>query len=422
MVRVNIRNIYILNQSLQWFMVGLILPVLTVLQVEKGLELFEVGIVMGVYSAFIILLELPTGGLADTIGRKKVFLLSLVFMFASFLGMLISQEFWHYVVSFAFFGVSRSLSSGTIDAWFVDEFEKKYPDGNLQETLAKVGIFITLSLGVASLLGGYIPMSSLSLGISGIEGFDIYSLNLIISLFFVLCQAILTLVLVKEERTFEQQEQGIFLSLKEFPSVISTSINYGLKNRLVFLLIIASCVWCFSLSGVEMLWQPKAKELAGAEFQTSILGILGAGYFFAGAFGSYISIPLCRFFKNDYAFVLFIMRLLMGTVLVLMALSTTQAGFTIVYWIFFLINGVKDSPHASIYNEAIPSERRSTMLSFESFVMQIGGLAGSVLLGYMANYFSIGYAWIFTGALIVASSFLYLAVRRQRQLFADELS
>ena len=124
MVRVNIRNIYILNQSLQWFMVGLILPVLTVLQVEKGLELFEVGIVMGVYSAFIILLELPTGGLADTIGRKKVFLLSLVFMFASFLGMLISHEFWHYVVSFAFFGVSRSLSSGTIDAWFVDEFEK----------------------------------------------------------------------------------------------------------------------------------------------------------------------------------------------------------------------------------------------------------------------------------------------------------
>ncbi|MGO1298329.1 MAG: MFS transporter [Vibrio sp.] len=412
----NLKKIYILNQSLQWFMIGLILPILTVFQVEKGLDLFEVGIVMGVYSTSIILLELPTGALADTIGRKKVFILSLILMFVAFFGMLISQEFWHYVIAFAFLGASRSLSSGTIDAWFIDEFEKKYPDGNLQETLAMVGIFITLSLGGASLLGGYIPMSSLSVIISHIAGFDIYSLNLMFALFLVLCQIFLTSVLVKEERTLEHQTKGILSGLMAFPSIITTSVHYGLKNHLVFLLILASGVWGFSLSGVEILWQPKAKELAGAEFQTSILGILGAGYFFAGAFGSYISIPLCRLFKNDYAFVLFMMRFLMGTVLVIMAISTTQTGFAFAYWTFFLINGVKESPHATIYNEAIPSGKRSTMLSFESFVMQIGGLVGSICLGYVAKNFSIEYAWTFAGALIISSSFLYILVRKQRQL------
>lgn len=418
----NLKKIYILNQSLQWFMVGLILPILTVFQVEKGLDLFEVGIVMGVYSTSIILLELPTGALADTIGRKKVFIISVVLMFISFFGMLISQEFWHYIISFAFLGASRSLSSGTIDAWFIDEFEKKYPDGNLQETLAMVGIFVTLSLGGASLLGGYIPMSSLSVIISHIEGFDIYSLNFMIALFLALCQMLLTSVLIKEERIVEHQEKGILSGLMAFPSLIATSVHYGVKNHLVFLLILASVFWSFSLSGVEMLWQPKAKEVAGAEFQTSILGILGAGYFFAGALGSYISIPLCRLFKNDYAFVLFMMRFFMGTVLVIMAISTTQVGFAIAYWTFFLINGVKESPHATIYNEAIPSEKRSTMLSFESFVMQIGGLAGSICLGYLANNFSIEYAWMFSGALITSSSLIYILVRKQRQLIVEQPS
>ena len=35
-------------------------------------SLFQIGILMGAYSLTIVLLEVPTGGLADAVGRKRV--------------------------------------------------------------------------------------------------------------------------------------------------------------------------------------------------------------------------------------------------------------------------------------------------------------------------------------------------------------
>jgi len=52
-------------------------PVIALFQIEKGLNLFQISINMALYSAAVILFELPTGGLSDTLGRKKVYLISL---------------------------------------------------------------------------------------------------------------------------------------------------------------------------------------------------------------------------------------------------------------------------------------------------------------------------------------------------------
>jgi DHA1 family quinolone resistance protein-like MFS transporter len=52
-------------------MIGIIFPVLSLAIIEKGLDYFQLGILMAVYSGVTVLLELPTGGLADSIGRKR---------------------------------------------------------------------------------------------------------------------------------------------------------------------------------------------------------------------------------------------------------------------------------------------------------------------------------------------------------------
>ena len=74
-----------LNQGFHWFIIGLIIPITALLQLEKRLDLFQIGIVMAVYGTTVILLELPTGGLADAIGRKRVYLISLVMLFGAVL-------------------------------------------------------------------------------------------------------------------------------------------------------------------------------------------------------------------------------------------------------------------------------------------------------------------------------------------------
>ena len=67
----------------RWLPTGLTIPVLFVLMQERGLSLATIGLISGLGSAVVALLELPTGGLADALGRRPVLLVAGLFSLAS---------------------------------------------------------------------------------------------------------------------------------------------------------------------------------------------------------------------------------------------------------------------------------------------------------------------------------------------------
>ena len=48
------------------------------------------------------------------------------------------------------------------------------------------------------------------------------------------------------------------------------------------------------------------------------------------------------------------------------------------------------------------------MLSFKSLVLQIGGLIGTLAIGFLAGAYSIGLAWTVAAVVLAASSVPYL--------------
>jgi len=68
-----------------------LVPVISLLQLEKGLDLFQIGLAIAVYSATVMALELPTGGLADSTGRKRVYLYSLASQLVAITVLLFAQ-------------------------------------------------------------------------------------------------------------------------------------------------------------------------------------------------------------------------------------------------------------------------------------------------------------------------------------------
>jgi MFS family permease len=397
--------VYTLNQTFHWFIVGLLIPVMALLQLEKGLDLFQIGITMAVYSGTVILLELPTGGLADAIGRKRVYLISLVMSFLSGLVILIAWNFYTMAVGTFLMGVARALSSGTIDAWFIDEFNKIEPEGNLQEALAKVGTFIPGGVGLGSLVGGFLPMS-LGKITSQVPGFGVYSANLIAVNALGIVQFLLTSILVVEH-LHPDRSSDIWSGFKQTPEVISTSMQYGVKNRVILMLLVSTLAWGLGLSGLENLWQPQVKDILGSDSQTWIFGLLSTGYFLAGSLGYVLITPICRLFNDNYPKVLFGTRLLMGTFFFLLALQGSLAGFALFYLTLFIFNGMSNPPHAALFNAQIPEAKRSTLLSFESFFLQIGGLVGSLIMGYISNTVSIPIAWFVGAGIWGVSSLVY---------------
>jgi MFS family permease len=65
---------FILLRALRRLPLGLVLPFLVLTPVARGLELGAVGAVFAVHSAVLIAFEIPSGALADTIGRRPVLL------------------------------------------------------------------------------------------------------------------------------------------------------------------------------------------------------------------------------------------------------------------------------------------------------------------------------------------------------------
>lgn len=397
--------VFTFNQTIHWFIVGLMIPVIALFQMEKGLNLFQIGINMALYSAAVILFELPTGGLSDTLGRKKVYLISLAVNLSAGVVLVLAKNFFTLAGGIFLMGLGRALSTGSLDAWFVDEFNKIEPKGNLQSALATVGIFTPLGMALGTLSGGFIPMV-LGEITSQIPGFGKYSSNLLVFNFFIIIQFFLTSLLIVEH-LHPSRNVTIWSGFKKLPEVISSSIQYGIKNNVVFMLLLATLALGVGLAGLESFWQPQVKNILSSDSQTWIFGLLATGYFMASSLGNVLITPLCKLCKNNYSKILFVTRLLMGMFYLALALQNSLTGFSIFYLSTFLFNGLTSSPHMTLLNEQLPKERRSTLLSFESIFLQVGALVGSLIMGYIAQSLSISIAWIVGAGILTFSCFLY---------------
>ena len=57
---------------------GLTVAVVALALTDRDMDLFQISILFGVYSLTAMAMELPFGGLADSIGRKPVFLAAVI--------------------------------------------------------------------------------------------------------------------------------------------------------------------------------------------------------------------------------------------------------------------------------------------------------------------------------------------------------
>jgi DHA1 family quinolone resistance protein-like MFS transporter len=405
-----IQRIYYLVISLFWLATALPISLLVLFAQTRGLDLFQVGIVMGLYSLTIVVLEVPTGGLADTIGRKRVAILAYSVTLLSGIVLLGAFSFSIFLFGFMLSGVGRALSSGALDAWFVDALKSADPDVDLQPAFAKVGTFSLLSLGVGTLGGSLIPGFFKNLPVDGTAIFTPLSMPLAIAGVVYLLLLFAVIFLVKEERPSISENTWVD-GLREIPGMIKTAVSLTRQNNILLFLLGATSVSGFILLSLESFWQPHFADLfGGSEGNTVWFGVIMGGNFLVGMLGNTIVTPVSKALKKRYGLVAAIFQGLRGVILILLALQSNLPIAVLLFWLVYLNMGAVNSPHSTLLNEQIPSEQRSSMLSIESLASYLGSAVGGIFLGYIAKQFSISTAWLISGGALVLSLFLYLKI------------
>lgn len=155
-IMVGVVRRYVALTALRWFPTGLTVPVLVLLLTRRGLSLGAVGAVLAAYGLTAAALEVPTGGLADTIGRRPVLVAAAVLSALGTTALAVATGRWAITGALVLLGVARALDSGPLQAWFVDTVRAADPAADLKPGLARGGVASGAALALGSLAGGWL--------------------------------------------------------------------------------------------------------------------------------------------------------------------------------------------------------------------------------------------------------------------------
>lgn len=395
---------------------GLTVAVVALALTDRGMDLFQISLLFGVYSLTTIAMELPFGGLADSIGRKPVFLTAVVASLISLALFLSTSDFYVLAVSFAFIGFGRALRSGTLDAWFVETFKATAPNVDIQPALAKAQWANAVGLAIGAVLGGLLPdvLGSVAESI----GFSIYDVSYAAS-FGVMLGVYVFTVLAIVEKPRSMDPGALRHGIASVPSVIKDAGILALKRPSLSVLLASLAFFLMATNPVEVIWPTHAKPMLDAGYANTVIGVVTATYFFSIALGASLSPYISRIFKRQHAMTLSATFACLAGVQIALALQGDILGFVTVFVLYSVFLGVSETPASSILHRCVEDRQRSTMLSLRSLIQQLGAALGLVLAGTVAEIYSTPIAWIVGAVFLFIAAILSLVLVKQLALEAD---
>src|SRR3989339_224903 len=98
--------------------------IITLFYLHRGLSIAQIVWLSGLFGAVSLFAEIPSGYMADHLGRKRTMLLGVAFMLASTAIHWFATDFFWFAVSFVFLSFSFSCFSGTEEALLYDTLKE----------------------------------------------------------------------------------------------------------------------------------------------------------------------------------------------------------------------------------------------------------------------------------------------------------
>lgn len=379
--------IYFLNAYIS----GLIVPVLSLLLLEKGATLSSISVIIGIFSFTVIVFELPTGIMADIIGRKKTFVLSLVLSLIFSIVFLLGHGLIMLCIGIFIYGLNRAVSSGSFEALFIDSYINEFGKDRLHAVTTRLNVLDALGLSAGALTGGALPEISKKYFI--LTG--AYDLNLIVRLTLTVLIALLAVMFIKEAGANEVKER---ITLKQH---IKNSSNVVIKSKNIICIFISVFSTGFFFSSLETYWQPHFISLMPDDSTMVMLGVMAFLYLGAAMAGNIVSSKLLSKYNPNKAYL--VLRIFLVVTLIITALQTNMIAFIIFYSLIYLVFGMANIPESVILNSEIPNEARASILSVNSLILQIGMLVGSFVNSLIIDYSTIPILWFIAAGVIMVS-------------------
>jgi MFS family permease len=429
------RQVFLLLTLTRWFPVGLIVTVTTLLPIERGLSVPEALTALSLTGFTVFLLELPTSGLADSLGRRPLLIAAGVLQVVAAVLFLTAETFWAFALAAAATGVFRALDSGPMEAWFVDTVHATEPGADVDRPLAAHSTVLGVSIAAGALVSGGLvwwhpfgAWSALTLP------YAVYAALSVVHL-------VAVTVLVREvPRGPARVADGapaadpgattvppsgsrrtrvgsrVLESARRSLGVIRDGLRLARVNRVLRWLLLVEVFWSVGMVVYETFQPIRLSELlGGTEAGAAVSGpaaAAGWAVFAGGAALTGLATP-----RLGVARTAILARVLNGLGAVWMGLALGPVGLIAAYLVTYGLHGANGPAYQALLHREAESRNRSTVLSMASMLSFLAYALAAPALGWAADLLSTQAAMVIGGAFSTLGAVCFLpALRRERAL------
>ena len=370
-------------------------PVFTVLFLDYGLTLEQFAILNIVWALTIVLAEVPSGALADIVGRKRLVVFAAIMMVLE-LSLIVFSPIGASSLLFPLFlanricsGLSEAAASGADEALAYDSLKALGREDDWSRILQRTTQVVSIGFFITMILGAFAYDPNIVNGLlAAIDSQWTLSNNLIIRLPVILTLITSFIVLVtalgfhdidvEGDESSDSQKPSEKSLLDPFRKIVVAG-KWTINHRFVLFVILAA----LALDSVGRQFVVLASEYYRViDIPVSWFGFIGAGMSLVGIVNAIFSRYLVTNHSPLFNFLTLSSLLMAGLI---------GLGFAIPYYgvIFavgaFAMMGMVQFQSSYYINKEVDSAHRATVLSFKGLALNLGlGFASLLYTGYVA--------------------------------------
>jgi len=328
------------------YLANLWLPVLYIyLNQFRGLSLDSIYLAAGVWWAVSVLLEVPSGAMADRFGRRNTLFISSVALVLAMILFACASTFVLLLLAYVLWALAVSFTSGADSALLYDTLAALDREDEFRRVYGRCSAMALASGSVGALVGGMLGELSLLTPI-------------LVSIALAGVQTLIAYLFVEVRVAPVDTDPGSSLLLRSIRTVLASPALFGL---LLFQALVYAVMWLFK----GVLYAPYLESSGiNLAYVGLVLGALGL----ARAIGSAASSKVEGGMREGRQLVTGSLAL----ALCLIALSLTSPGWSVILaLLMFLLYGVLRPLTVSLLQHRVASDRRATISSMGSLVSSL---------------------------------------------------
>lgn len=368
-------NKFILKMSAYRFLdaVKLVGVIFVLLFSHNGMSPFQISVLISIWSATQLLLEVPLGTVADKYSRRNLLIIAQIAHVLGFI-LWLKGGFLFYALGFILWGFKNALTSGTLESLVYDELKTYSKESEYEKVNGKLESAFWIGITISAVLGGLVASIN-------------YNLVVILSIVTTIL-AMMVLLTIRSVKPVQTTGEAKYFN------ILKNAITEIKSNQVLLGIIAFFCLVFATYGAADEYW---ALIYQALKLPVSIVGVflaLGYGFFVLAGY-------TLKHFDNEKTKGREHWMVIISAILFILA-GILRSYFSVpLIFLGMYIFKVAHLKFDAKFQYAIKSDQRATISSLKSFVFEIIYMAFVLMFGFSSEKFGVVSTSYILGALLI---------------------